>query len=520
MPISRLARLWPVAAALPLLLTLGACARPAPASPTAAQPPPELARFYDQDLQFGPCDGYATTAADEATFAAGPGFECARLEVPLDYSDPDGPTGQVAMLRVPARGESQGSLLLNSGGPGGAGMAFAATTGADLAQSAVTEKFDLVGFDPRGVGASTPAVECFTPEQYLAGDSATEFFLTAGDRTADDARRLTEQCAERSGGEQALASVASRDTAGDMDVLRAALGEEKLNFLGHSYGTRIGALYAEEFPQNVRAMVLDGAVDPRAGNERRLAQYTGFQQAFDAMAAQCATRPDCPLGTDPARATERFQEIVRPLLDRPIPYGDGQQFGYNDAISAVISALYQPASWPAVPKGLTELQAGDPSRFVQVIQVFSGREPDGRGSNMPSANYAITCMDEQRMSPDEAADFRARIYEMAPFADPGRGTDGARDACEAWPAEPKVTYPLPERIEGLPPTLTISLTRDPTTPYDGAVRMAEMLDGSLLTVDGDGHTIAAAGANPCVNQAVADYLTTLQTPDPDTRCAI
>lgn len=506
-----------MAAALPLLLALGACAQPAATADAVGAG--DLARFHDQDLRFGSCEGYATNALDEAIVMADPVYECARLEVPLDYADPDGPTARIAMLRVPARGESQGSLLLNSGGPGGAGMPFAATTAANLAQSAVTESFDLIGFDPRGVGSSTPAIECFTPEQYLAGDTSTEFFLAAGTWTEDDARQLTAQCAERSGGAEALGSVSSRDTARDVDVLRAALGEERLSFLGQSYGTRIGALYAEEFPQNVRAMVLDGAVDPRAGNERRLLQYTGFQQTFDAMAAQCATEPDCALGPDPAQATQRFQEIVRPLLDQPVPYGDGQEFTYDDTINGVLVALYDPAAWPAVSIGLTQLQAGDPSLFVEAIGLFSGREPDGRGRNQTSANYAITCMDEQRMTPDEAADFRARIYEAMPFADPGRGVDGARDACEAWPAQPRATYPLPAAIDGLAPTLTISLTEDPTTPYDGAVRMAEVLGGNLLTVDGAGHTIAATGANDCVNQVVADYLTTLQPPAAGARCA-
>lgn len=506
-------RSWPVAAAVPVLLALGACAAPATADA------PDLTRFYEQELRFEACDGYATNALDEAIVMADPGYECARLEVPLDYTDPDGPTGRIAMLRVPARGVPQGSLLLNSGGPGGAGMAFAATTAAALERSAVTERFDLIGFDPRGVGSSTPAIECFTPEEYLAGDTSTEFFLAAGTWTEDDARQLTGRCAERSGGAEALGTVSSRDTARDMDVLRAVLGDDGLSFLGQSYGTRIGALYAEMFPQNVRAMVLDGAVDPRADNGRRLLQYTGFQQTFDAMAAQCAAGPDCALGTDPALATQRFQEIARPLLDQPIRYGEGQEFTYDDAVNAVIVLLYDPAAWPAVSVGLSQLQAGDPSVFVQAIQLFSGREPDGRGRNQTSANFAITCMDEERMTPEQAIDFRARIYAAMPFADPGRGTDGARDACEAWPVDPQPTYPLPESIDGLAPTLTISLTEDPTTPYDGAVRMAEMLGGSLLTVDGAGHTIAATGANDCVNQVVADYLTTGQPPSAGARCS-
>ncbi|MDT8914678.1 alpha/beta hydrolase [Amycolatopsis sp. PS_44_ISF1] len=496
-------------AALVAAAALGACAAPAPGPQQNAT----------QQLQFGSCGGYAKTAADEKLFAAGAAYQCARMTVPLDYDHPEAGTGQIAMLRVPARGRSQGTLVLNSGGPGGTGMNFAATTAAALAHSPVTERFDLVGFDPRGVGASTPAARCFTTQQYLAGDTRTEFFFSARSWSAEDARRLAGQCAAGSGGEPALKSFASRDTVLDLDRLRAALGPEKLTFLGQSYGTRIGALYAAAFPQHVRAMVLDGAVDPQAGAERRLAQYTGFQATFEKMAADCAARPDCALGPDPARATDRFQTIVRPLLDRPVPYGNGRQLTYDDAINAVVGALYHKESWPGISKGLTELQSGNPARFAQINQLYSGREPDGRGSDFDSANLAITCMDEQRMSPEQAAGFRDRIHRAAPFADPGRGSAGARDACEAWPVAPKPTYPFPDRVAGLPPTLTISLTDDPATPYDGAERMARALGGRLLAVDGDGHTLASSGTNACVNDAVAAYLTTVQAPPAGTRCS-
>ncbi|MGH3942974.1 MAG: alpha/beta fold hydrolase, partial [Pseudonocardiaceae bacterium] len=220
----------------------------------------ELARFYDQELIFGPCAGYATTGADEQLFASDPRFECARLEVPLDYDDPGGATAQVAMLRVPARGESIGSLLLNSGGPGGTGMNFAAGVAGNLAQSPVTERFDLIGFDPRGVGATFPAIDCFPDEQVRAGDAQSEFLISAGTLSEEGARQLVETCAQRSGGEQALAAIATRDTVRDMDVLRATLGEKQLNFFGQSYGTRVGAFYAAEYPRRVRAMVLDDAV--------------------------------------------------------------------------------------------------------------------------------------------------------------------------------------------------------------------------------------------------------------------
>ena len=521
---ANLARWVATAVALPLLLVLGSCAQPSPPPPSLrlAAPPVELARFYEQELAFGPGAGYATTGADEQLFASDPRFECARLEVPLDYDDPGGATGQVAMLRVPARGESQGSLLLNSGGPGGTGMNFAAGLATSLAQNPITQRFDLIGFDPRGVGATIPAVDCFTDEEVRAGTAQqTEFLISAGTLTEDGARQLVERCAQGSGGEQALAAIATRDSVRDMDVLRAALGEEQLNFLGQSYGTRVGAFYAAEYPQRVRAMVLDGAVDPRLGLvDRRLSQYAGFQRSFEQMAADCATRPDCPLGPDPAGATRAFQDIVRPLLDRPLPVEGGPGLTYNDAVGAVISGLYYSEAWPMITQGIAELRDGRPDALVRLLQLFSGPDDGGRLSNFAEAAYALVCMDEDRLTVEQARDFRGRIYEVAPFADPGRGVEGARDSCEAWPAPPKPTYPFPERVDGLPPTLTVSITGDPTTPYDAGIRLAEALGGSLLTVEGEQHTVVAAGTNACVADLTAAYLIDLRTPPADARCAL
>ncbi|MBW0103975.1 alpha/beta fold hydrolase [Pseudonocardia sp. KRD-291] len=504
--------------ALPLVVLLGACtAAPGSTTDGVAAPPDRFAR---QQLAFGPCAGYATSAADEQVFAADPRAECARMQVPRNHDDPDGPTGEIAMLRVPARGESQGTLVLNSGGPGGAGMNFAVTTAAALAQSPVTERFDLLGFDPRGVGASTPAVECFTQEQYERGQARTEYFLSARGWTEPDAARLAGQCAERSGGEQNLAHVGSRDTVRDMDLLRTVLGEDKLRFLGQSYGTRIGALYAEAYPQNVGAMVLDGGVDPQSGDQRRLQQYASFQNSFERMAALCAPNAGCALGPDPARATERFQQIVRPLLDEPLRDDTGALFGYDEALDAVLGVLLSDATaWKPISTGLADLRSGDPDRFARVNRAVGGREPDGRGSNQTAANLAIGCLDEQRKNPEQAEQFRARIYAAAPFADPGRGPAGARDACEAWPTDPDPAYPFPDEVAGLPPTMTVSLTNDPTTPIEGARRLQQTLGGALLTVDGDGHTIAATGANPCVNDAVAAYLVDGRPPAEGARCA-
>lgn len=519
-----------VAAAASIALAavvLAACTPPTPTEPsvptsTQNESSAELQRFYDQKLSFGACEGYATTAADEAAFVSNPSFQCARLEVPLDYSDPAGRTMQIALLKAPARGEPIGSLLLNPGGPGGPGVGMAASTSVTLQDSPVTEKFDLIGFDPRGVGASTPAIDCLTDAEVdTTGPDVFPGATIEGEWTEQDSRISMERCAEKSGGVEVLAHVGTRDAVRDMDVLRHVLGDEKLNFLGQSYGTRLGAVYAEMFPENVRAMVLDGAIDPKLGTaERRISQFTSFQRSFDAMAAECATRPDCPFGTDPALASANFQGIIRPLLDNPIPVGEGRQLTYNLAFGGVVAGLYDSTAWPVIAKGVAEVAAGRGDTLLAINDLFGQRTPDGRWPNFGEAIYAINCNDEERHTPDEEQDLKRRLHEAAPFMDSGQGPGGARDGCEFWPAEPSLGYPYATDIDDLPETLTISITGDPTTPYEGGISLADTLGGTMLTVEGETHTIAATGTNDCVDDIVADYLIDLKAPPADSRCTL
>ncbi|WP_067687378.1 alpha/beta fold hydrolase [Nocardia jejuensis] len=479
-----------------------------------------LRHFYDQQLSFGDCDGYATTDGDQQAIGSSPDFRCARLEVPLDYGDPGGRTASIAVLKAPARGERIGSLLLNPGGPGGPGMAMAAVGAKTWAQSPITERFDLIGFDPRGVGASTPAIECFSDAETDAGTAAFPMASSIGRWTAEDTRALVDRCAERSGGREVLAHVGTRDAVRDMDILRAALGEDKLSYLGQSYGTRMGPVYAETFPKNVRAMVLDSAIDPHAGTtERRITQFEGFQRAFEKMAADCTTRPDCPLGADPAQTTTAFQQLARPLTDHPIRVGD-RSVGFADVWGSVTAGLYDSAAWPVIIKGLTEIREGRGDTIVKLSDAFGGRGADGRWPNFAEAAYAINCLDEERHTPEQETDLRRRLYEVAPYMDPGQGYEGARDGCESWPAPPTLGYPYAVGIQGLPHTLTIGITGDPATPYPGSRSLAAALGGALLTVEGEQHTIALSGTSPCVNDIVADYLVTLKTPPAEARCTL
>ena len=512
-------------AVVPLLL-LTAC------SPVSAEPDPisfgepqdereDLRRFYDQQLAWGVCGDYVRSGVDEQVFALDERTECARLEVPLDYDAPGAETASVAVLRVPATGERIGSLVTNPGGPGGPGLAQGAVTSFAWQGTPMTDRFDIIGMDPRGVGATEPRVECFSDAEFDAGQAITTLLGQAGSWTDADTQDLAQRCTEGAGGAQALAAVGSRDVARDLDVLRAVLGDERLTFVGQSYGTRLGTLYAEMFPDKVRAMVLDGAADPDLGSaERKVTQFQGFQRSLDELARSCAAAPDCVLGTDPDRVTQRFRDIVEPLLDAPVPAGPGRSLDYNLAVGAVLAGLYDQASWPQLLLGLAEVEAGRGETLLGIYDGFSGRDAAGVWSNYLEANLAISCIDEQRRTPEEETALRRELIEIAPLLDTGPGSaDGARDACEAWPAEPKLSYPYAQDIsEDLAETLTISITGDPASPYDAGVSLAERLHGSLLTVDGERHTIAMSGQSECVNRVVADYLVDLVTPPAGARC--
>ncbi len=503
---------------------LGACAAQAVSSgsgsgPPGSAPPAELTPFYDQQIVFEPCVPYATTAVDEKLFA-NERFDCARVQVPLDYADPDGARGEVALLRARARGQKIGSLLTNPGGPGASGMSFAAALGPVWDTVTVGERFDVIGFDPRGVGASLPRAACYTDAEYDRGEGFSGELVPAI-ADAQQARDVERRCAEGSGGPQALAGFGTTDVARDMDVLRAVLGDEKLSYLGYSYGTQLGAVYAEALPQNVRAMVLDGAIDPDLTvTEFHLAQMRSFQMAFERYAADCATSSACPLGTDPARATETFHAIVRPLLDRPATTTDGRGLDYVDAVGGVTGGLYSPALWPEITTGLAEVAAGRGDVLQARNDAALGRGPDGRYNGLIDAVTSIRCMDSPRRTPAEQTDLARQIVAAAPILDTGRPVPQAHHECEAWPEPPTLPQPWLTEPVGLPPTLTVSTTGDPATPYQGGVNLARVLGGSLLTVEGAQHGVAMLGQSACVDGIVSDHLIDLKAPPVDARCTL
>lgn len=482
--------------------------------------PAGLERYYGQELAWGPCADYATTETDRLAYRSD-AVECARLEVPMDYADPGGPTLQLGLLRKPASDpESRiGSLLVNPGGPGASGMSSVAGLAGALDSSELGDRFDFVGFDPRGVASSQPAVQCLTPEERDADrlDQDPGSPLQEVARTEREEREYAAKCAERTG-PRMLANIGTREVVKDMDVLRSALGDRKLTYLGYSYGTRIGSEYAEEFPGNIRAMLLDGAIDPgKTSTESLIAQGAGFQRAFEDFSRWCARQTQCALGDVPAEAVTEFQELTRPLIDAPVPAA-GRKLSYSDATTATIQALYAPSLWPQLNAGLAELNRGRGDQLITLADSYYGRTRSGAYSTVTDAFDAVRCVDDQRVTdPAEAREADRRYREAAPFLDDGIAPSPARDACAFWPV-PVTGEPGMAEVNGIPPTLVVSTTGDPATPYAAGVELAGALGGRLLTFEGTQHTVFLQG-NSCVEQAGTDYLVDLQLPEEGTRCS-
>ncbi|MGI5128576.1 alpha/beta hydrolase [Pseudonocardia sp. CA-107938] len=487
-------------------VAVAACGAAAP--PTSPAPvPPGLERFYAQQLAWGPCDSFAPTPEDAPLYADG-SLQCARLEVPLDYAAPGGRTAQIAVLRHRTDDPRRiGSLVLNPGGPGGSGTQAAAAMSRGLGDG----PFDVVGFDPRGIGASTPKLGCRTREEERADRAETDRSAEGVEAAEQEVRDFVAKCVQRSGGVDVLANSGTRDVARDLDVLRAALGDRKLTYLGYSYGTFLGSTYAELFPGNVRAMILDGAVDPAQDSDAEAVdQQAGFQHAFEVYAADCAKAATCPLGTDPAAATAAFQALSRPLLHAPVPAGDGRTLSYGDTITAVIASLYAPSRWPALTAGLAELRTGSGARLLAIADQYYELPTD--------VLTIVRCADDDRDTDRAAAaDLAARARAAAPFADPGTPVVGALGPCELWPAPPTSNRHVPHAA-GLPTVLVVSTTGDPATPYTAGVALADALQARLLTVEGTQHGAVFEGWS-CVDSVAVAYLVDLTLPAPGTRCS-
>jgi pimeloyl-ACP methyl ester carboxylesterase len=448
-----------------------------------------------------------------------PGAECGMLSVPVDYHRPDGDVAQIAMIRFKASGEKTGSLIVNPGGPGESGVEAAASLIPTLPQS-VRDRFDVVGFDPRGVANSTPAVWCNSDadNDRLRADPQVDYTPAGVEHIEKETKDFVQRCVDKMG-KEFLENVGTANVARDLDSMRAALGDDKLTYLGYSYGTRIGSAYAEAFPDKVRAMILDGAVDPNADPiEADLRQAAAFQQAFNDYAADCAKSPDCPLGTDPAKAVDVYRSLVDPLVDKPAKTKDPRGLSYSDAIVGTILPLYSPSLWRHLTQALSELENGKGDTMLTLADLYMGRDAQGRYNNSTDVRVAVNCVDQPAVT-DRAKTVEEdrRSRELAPFMSYGEFTGHAPlETCAFWPVPPTST-PHQIKVNGLPPILVVSTTNDPATPYQAGVDLAKQLGGTLLTFDGTQHTVVFQG-NACVDDIAARYLVDVTVPPPNTRC--
>jgi pimeloyl-ACP methyl ester carboxylesterase len=445
-------------------------------------------------------------------------YECATIDVPQDWAAPEGDTFEIALLRARHndQGDRIGSLVLNPGGPGGSGvdlavyLSFGSQFGglpADL-----TERFDLVGFDPRGVKRSSP-VKCFADEDLDRGFGSDPDPVSqeAFDEMLAESQRMAAGCDEQYG--DTLGFYSTHQTARDLDAVRAATGDDQLTYLGFSYGTRLGAVYAHLFPDRIRAMVLDGAVNPA---EERLAasrgQAEGFERALDNFTQWCSERPEeCSLQPD---ARTAITAAIQQARQSPAVGAGGREATAGWVMYAVISALYSQQTWPVLAAAFDQLEGGDPTGVFDLADAYAERSSDGAYSNLFDANTAISCADnDAEFSVAQVRALQSEWREDLPLF--GAPLAVGLIGCQLWPAEPD-PHPVGEAA-GAPPILVVGTTGDPATPYESAAALAEVLGvGLVLTWDGEGHT--AYPGTDCVNEVVESYLLELAVPEDGTVC--
>ena len=518
-PSARTTRALPaLVGALALALILSSCAfipsdrsqadAPSPAQKKAAQVPPsgrpDLSRFYKQDLAWSDC-------GDD---------QCARLTVPIDYSHPEGETLKLAVLRVVADGSAKriGSLVVNPGGPGGSGVRYARAADAIVTKT-VRAAYDIVGFDPRGVASSSP-IKCLNDREldsFLGGDPTPDT-KAEEQQLADVARAFADKC--KANGGPLLGHVSTIEAAKDMDVLRAALGETKLDYLGKSYGTFLGATYADLFPTKVGRFVLDGAIDPNlTSSQVNEGQAVGFETATRAYVQDCVRRGGCPLGSSLDSGMQKLRDFLKSLDSQPLPLNDPQVKALTEGWGSlgIAVAMYDQTMWGQLTEALRQAFAGDAGPLMALADTYAYRSSQGVYSgNLMQVIYAVNCLD--RSDSKDLAHYESESRSLSAKAPTwGPFLAWSTVPCGFWPA-PANNAPKKISAPGSGPIVVVGTTRDPATPYAWAQGLAsELQNGHLITFNGDGHT-AYTRSNSCVNNAVDAYLVKGTVPPPGLTC--
>ena len=453
--------------------------------------------YYAQQLEWSECSD---------------GFECSSFSAPIDYANPADGAMQISVIRKLATGTALGSLILNPGGPGGSGIEY--TTYAEYVVSdTLRENFDIVGFDPRGVGFSTP-VECLDDEQteeYIALDGSPDD-QTEIDQAQAMSELFAQSCAINSPDTYKFLDTIS--AARDVDILRALLGDEKLNWLGKSYGTFLGATYADLFPERVGRMLLDGAIDPTLTNEKlSYGQALGFELALTRFVDDCVTKSDCPLSASGAAGASEVGDLLIELDANPITLDDGRLFTQAMGTLGVVGSLYDKQyGWPELRTNLGLAFDGDFSGLASSVDFYTGRQSDGSyKDNSNDAIAAVNCLDRpDRATTEQTVALASEWKKVAPNF--GEYLAWSNISCSYWQAE---ATGVPKEITaiGTPTILVVGTVNDPATPYAWSQALAAQLSkGVLLTLDGDGHTAYYQGSK-CIDEIVDNFYLTGEAED-------
>jgi pimeloyl-ACP methyl ester carboxylesterase len=470
------------------------------AHPTAL--PKSMKDYQHQQLKWTSCYGQ---------------FQCSHLMVPIDYQELNKGRFVLKVLRFNARNQKKklGSLVINPGGPGASGVNYAYNS-QYIFSPEILNKYDIVGFDPRGVGLSEP-IHCLTDKETDASYSANSKPKSKKqlETLLREARTYVSKCETRTTN---LLNYSTANSARDMDLLRSALGEKQLNYLGVSYGTYLGTLYAKYFPKNVGRMVLDGAIDPNStSTEQNLTQAIGFDTALNAFIDDCFAKSDCPLGAPRSKAISQIISIFDKAAKSPLTGNPDRPVTESLVVLGTASALYDSTTgWPQLRDAIREAQSGAGTKFLALADAYTQRATDGTyGNNETDASFVIDCLDWRNVQSTAQMKSDAKTFAtQAPVFGPYLAYAGL--SCQFFPVISEKRNPI--TAIDTTPIVIIGTTRDPATPYIWAEDLHKVIHNSrLISLDGDGHTGYGHGSN-CVDSAVDAYLLSGKLPKKDLFC--
>jgi pimeloyl-ACP methyl ester carboxylesterase len=492
----------PLALAVTLALTITACGNPSSSSDTTANPLNTTTDFIVNPIVWTACDGSTNTKV-----------ECGNIEVPFDYADPEQGSFVLYVKKHNAASPADriGSMMVNPGGPGFGGSSLADDARYYFSQDLI-DRFDIIAWDPRGTGESTPAVNCVdTFDEYFGLDSPPE---TPDEKQAliDASQAFNDKCAENSG--TILPYISTQASAQDINSLRLALGEEKVSYFGFSYGSELGTTWATMFPETVRAIVVDGAVDPNASStEEGMNQAKGFEGQLATFLKQCSEKTTCAFHNG-GKAEAAFDKLVLDIDTTPLEVSkDRTPVTQGVLFTAVAQAMYSDYYWPQLSEALSEAQNGDGKGILQLYDDYYQRKDDGTYGNELEAFLAISCLDDPGATSTEEVD--SHIEDFIAAAPRLGGNFAYGYSCALWPVKQAAKVNITGKGAG--PIVVVGTTGDPATPLDSTRKMALSLEqGILIVVDANQHT--GYGANNCVVKAVDDYLINLSVPKNETTC--